>query len=983
MKKGFTLVELLAVLIILGVLLAIIIPITNGVINNSKKTAYDTQIDVLLTEALKYSVDNNLGYENNLYKILEFKDLKNSGLIMELPINPYTDELLEGCIIYSWKNDLDNYEFIYDENCDPTDLNEQFKPTIDLVTNAISNNGWYNSSIDVLVETDGSNPTYCIGVNCTPDIRGDEIRLNDTGNHTVCALSYRNSVPIETVCKEFKIDNFVPIIVAKPNLDNFQEGVDLNTEDLFTSTFGLSGGSVVCNPSNISSLSEGNHTITCKAISNAGLETEVSKNITIYGSVDIALNASINPYNNWYNQAFSVGVDTNGSSYTYCIGTNCTPNLSGNINITTSGVHTVCAIATNGYVNSEKVCETYNVDNVKPILTPKQNNIQIQPGTNSNIADYFNSSFGPSGGNVICNPVNTSGLSGGSHTISCTATSNSGLTTVSSININVIEPNLMVSGSVFQSKIGNYRDTITEINFLDSFSGKYETASVKWDLSENNNEVVLGYIEEIDGKQILNIEADGDIIAHENLGGFCDINSKYAMFCYFSLVESINFNGNLDTSNVVSMEFLFRNATNLTSLDLSSFNTEQVIDMDSMFAKTTNLTSLDVSNFDTSNVSSMLIMFSEAESLINLDLSSFNTSKIRNMANMFYETNSLVSLNVSSFDTSSVTNMSGMFRGANSLLELDLSNFDTSKVTNMTQMFYNNKSLIDLGISNFNTGNVTNMSGMFYGVESLINLDVSSFDTSSVTDMLSMFNRTKSLKSLDLSNFNTGNVTRMSSMFSQTDNLTYLNINSFNTSSVTSMTYMFHSASSLESLDVSSFDTSQVTNMSYTFAFMSSLVSLNISHFNTSKVTDMSCMFWGSESLISLNLSNFNTSNVVDMGSMFNRMKKLTYLNVSSFDTSQVESMHQMFYSLQNITNIDVSNFDTRNVLGMDSMFGEAFKLTTLDLSSFVTSAETDVDFIIAGNTNLTTAYARTQADADRFNSSANKPIGVNFVVKP
>ena len=30
-----------------------------------------------------------------------------------------------------------------------------------------------------------------------------------------------------------------------------------------------------------------------------------------------------------------------------------------------------------------------------------------------------------------------------------------------------------------------------------------------------------------------------------------------------------------------------------------------------------------------------------------------------------------------------------------------------------------------------------------------------------------------------------------------------------------------------------------------------------------------------------------------------------------------------------------------------------------------------------------TTGYARTQADADRFNSSSNKPAGLNFIVKP
>jgi hypothetical protein len=34
-------------------------------------------------------------------------------------------------------------------------------------------------------------------------------------------------------------------------------------------------------------------------------------------------------------------------------------------------------------------------------------------------------------------------------------------------------------------------------------------------------------------------------------------------------------------------------------------------------------------------------------------------------------------------------------------------------------------------------------------------------------------------------------------------------------------------------------------------------------------------------------------------------------------------------------------------------------------------------------NSKATTGYARTQADADKFNASTNKPAGLNFVVKP
>ncbi len=117
MKKAFTLIELLAVLIILGVILAIIIPVTNGVINNSKQNAYDTQIEMLLDQALKYSVNNNLGTSSET-KSIQFQDLINNGLISELPTNPKTSEQLQGCITYSWQTSINQYKFEYSESCD-------------------------------------------------------------------------------------------------------------------------------------------------------------------------------------------------------------------------------------------------------------------------------------------------------------------------------------------------------------------------------------------------------------------------------------------------------------------------------------------------------------------------------------------------------------------------------------------------------------------------------------------------------------------------------------------------------------------------------------------------------------------------------------------------------------------------------------------------------------------------------------------------
>jgi len=147
---------------------------------------------------------------------------------------------------------------------------------------------------------------------------------------------------------------------------------------------------------------------------------------------------------------------------------------------------------------------------------------------------------------------------------------------------------------------------------------------------------------------------------------------------------------------------------------------------------------------------------------------------------------------------------------------------------------------------------------------------------------------------------------------------------------------------------------------------------------NNKNVTDMSSMFRGS-SATTLDLSSLDTSNVTDMSLMF-RLSKATTLDLSSFDTSNVTDMHDMF-SDSKATTLDLSSFDTSNVTNMRQMF-RLSKATTLDLSSFDTSNVTDMGNMF-NSSSATTGYARTQADANRFNNSSNKPSKLRFVVKP
>lgn len=119
-KRGFTLVELLAVLVVLGLLAVIIIPTVSGMINNSREGAYKKQIHVLETAAEKWALENNSmlpDASSNEILAVDFNTLYTSGQITDYPIiNPKTGESLEGCILITYNTQYKQYEYKYNND---------------------------------------------------------------------------------------------------------------------------------------------------------------------------------------------------------------------------------------------------------------------------------------------------------------------------------------------------------------------------------------------------------------------------------------------------------------------------------------------------------------------------------------------------------------------------------------------------------------------------------------------------------------------------------------------------------------------------------------------------------------------------------------------------------------------------------------------------------------------------------------------------
>ena len=119
------------------------------------------------------------------------------------------------------------------------------------------------------------------------------------------------------------------------------------------------------------------------------------------------------------------------------------------------------------------------------------------------------------------------------------------------------------------------------------------------------------------------------------------------------------------------MHFMFYDCSELTYLNVTSFNTSKVTDMSEMFESCEKLPSLDIRNFDTSNVKTMYKMFAYCYALPTIDVSHFNTSNVEDMGYLFYECSSLKDLDLTNFDTSKthVTDEDPYYYGMESMFE--------------------------------------------------------------------------------------------------------------------------------------------------------------------------------------------------------------------------------------------------------------------------------------------------------------------------
>ena len=122
-KKGFTLIEVISVLVILGLLATIVVTQYATTIRESRKRLNDEQKSRLIEVAKNISLNNKNCLEtaknNSEGAKITLDQMKKSGYIANAQLKDLEDNtLLNSCVLVKWDNVYNKFEYEYTENCE-------------------------------------------------------------------------------------------------------------------------------------------------------------------------------------------------------------------------------------------------------------------------------------------------------------------------------------------------------------------------------------------------------------------------------------------------------------------------------------------------------------------------------------------------------------------------------------------------------------------------------------------------------------------------------------------------------------------------------------------------------------------------------------------------------------------------------------------------------------------------------------------------
>ena len=257
MKKGFTLIEMVAIIIILALISLIVYPVISNIINDNKDELYERQMGELLRLSNAWVAGNAIDLEprEGFSYNLSFDELGQDGYVIDKDIiNPKTGEKFKGCMVITYNSIDSDFDVVYDSDCIISDIAQTPSINLTVADGIINSSGYATKDFDVnVVGVNITSYKYCKGTSeCEPTItvtgNSGSVPINTDGITYVCVIGRNKSKNTDKLCKSYKLDKTelvmgTLIVDGTKGLDDwYVSDVNLSVKDVsgVTSTLNIS-----------------------------------------------------------------------------------------------------------------------------------------------------------------------------------------------------------------------------------------------------------------------------------------------------------------------------------------------------------------------------------------------------------------------------------------------------------------------------------------------------------------------------------------------------------------------------------------------------------------------------------------------------------------------------------------------------------------------------------------------------------------------
>lgn len=256
MKKGFTLIELIGVVIILAIISVLVYPSILKQINATKSELSDSMKEIIYTATDLYASNSRLEKTNGFVYCVTIRQLVDKDYLNSNLVDPVTKENISQDKYVKITVFNSNYKYEITDSC--TGIQDSVSPTVafNVADGTFNASGWANKSFNVGItinddNSGGSHYKYCIDTNaCTPTIDvSDDVGFAEISNNSetnkVCVMGYDSvgNASNITCSDNYKLDSVTPTLTAISGDVTITQGDSNLVSSYFNApTYGISGG---------------------------------------------------------------------------------------------------------------------------------------------------------------------------------------------------------------------------------------------------------------------------------------------------------------------------------------------------------------------------------------------------------------------------------------------------------------------------------------------------------------------------------------------------------------------------------------------------------------------------------------------------------------------------------------------------------------------------------------------------------------------